>query len=67
MAGTKTGAKIAAQTNKLNHGADFYRRIGAIGGKNGTGHKFAHGKVDPLVAGSKGGRLGKRKAARYYL
>ena len=32
MAGTVAGGKLAAQTNREKYGADFYRRIGAIGG-----------------------------------
>jgi len=35
MAGTKAGGKLAAQTNKAKHGADFYAKIGAEGGKKG--------------------------------
>lgn len=42
MAGTKAGGLKAAQTNKENHGADFYARIGREGGKLGhTGGFFA--------------------------
>ena len=33
MAGTKSGGKAAAATNKSKYGADFYARIGAKGGK----------------------------------
>lgn len=33
MSGNREGGKLAAKTNKLIHGADFYRRIGAKGGK----------------------------------
>lgn len=33
MAGTKAGGLKAAQTNKAKHGADFYAKIGAKGGK----------------------------------
>ena len=35
MAGTKTGGRAAASTNKTKYGADFYAKIGAIGGKKG--------------------------------
>lgn len=61
MAGTITGGKAAAATNKLKHGEDFYKKIGAEGGKNGKGHAFGHGKVDPAVAGRVGGSISKRK------
>lgn len=71
MAGTKTGGLKAAQKNKENFGADFYARIGAIGGKNGHTGGFAYddrGLLQRLLrkptraqlAGRKGGRLGKR-------
>lgn len=33
---------------------------GRKGGKAGTGHAYAHGKVDPRVNGAKGGALGRR-------
>jgi hypothetical protein len=41
MAGTKLGGKRAAETNKRVHGADFYARIGAEGGRKGTTGGFA--------------------------
>jgi hypothetical protein len=53
MAGTAKGGRIAAQKNKQKHGADFYARIGSMGGKRGHTGGFA--------AGSEG-----RKRASYY-
>lgn len=35
------------------------RKLASMGGKAGRGHKFAHGKVDPSVAGKLGGRPSK--------
>lgn len=35
MAGTKRGGKQAADTNRELYGDDFYKRIGAKGGKKG--------------------------------
>lgn len=35
MAGTKAGGEKARNTNYKLHGDDFYKRIGAIGGRNG--------------------------------
>lgn len=71
MSGTITGGKNAAKTNKERHGSDFYKRIGAIGGRNGHTGGFAkkafcncelidvpHTK--PQCAGKVGGRIGKR-------
>jgi general stress protein YciG len=60
MAGTKDGGKAAAATNKTKHGADFYARIGAMGGKKGhTGGFFANREL-ARVAGAKGGRISRR-------
>lgn len=61
MSGTPAGGKKAAAANKAKD-PDFYKKLGQRGGKNGTGHKFGHGKIDPRVAGSLGGRAkGKNK------
>lgn len=60
MAGTKIGGKAAAETNKKKHGADFYARIGAMGGKKGrTGGFFANRDL-AREAGRKGGRISRR-------
>ena len=60
MAGTKTGGKAAAATNKAKYGADFYAKIGAKGGKRGhTGGFFANRELARL-AGAKGGRISRR-------
>ena len=57
---TPEGLVKAKQTNVNKFGSyeawrEFMRKNGATGGKNGRGHKFAHGKVDPSEAGKKGG------------
>lgn len=60
MAGTKKGGAAAAQTNKSKYGADFYAKIGAIGGKKGrTGGFFANREL-ARIAGAKGGRISRR-------
>jgi hypothetical protein len=72
MSGTLNGGKAAATTNKKRHGADFYARIGAIGGRNSNNGGFAsyqfcncdlieevHYKQQ--CAGKKGGRISKRR------
>jgi len=60
MAGTKDGGKAAASTNKNKYGADFYARIGAMGGKKGhTGGFYANRELARL-AGAKGGRISRR-------
>ena len=60
MAGTVTGGKAAASTNKTRHGADFYAKIGAKGGRKGkTGGFFANREL-AREAGRKGGRISRR-------
>lgn len=68
MSGTKAGAAKAAATNKAKHGADFYKRIGAKGGKLGHTGGFAtvnkNGEhVLAKLAGAKGGKISKRGPA----
>ncbi|MGO3701570.1 MAG: general stress protein [Candidatus Saccharimonadales bacterium] len=60
MAGTKTGGAKAASTNKTKHGADFYARIGAMGGKKGRTGGFAANPELARIAGAKGGRISRR-------
>lgn len=75
MSGSIVGGKRAAETNKRIHGSDFYQRIGAIGGKNGTTGGFYQDKVKAKKAGSLGGQKSKRghkllsedEKFRYYL
>lgn len=70
MAGTIEGGRKAAQKNLAND-PNFYRRIGAIGGKNGHTGGFAayvececarifgtHHKA--MCAGKKGGHISRR-------
>lgn len=61
MAGTITGGKNAAKTNKERHGSDFYARIGAIGGRKGTTGGFYQNRELAREAGRKGGRISKRR------
>ena len=60
MAGTKSGGKAAAITNKANHGEDFYARIGSLGGKKGTTGGFYANRELARIAGAKGGKISKR-------
>lgn len=73
MAGTSVGGLRAAKTNYQKHGSDFYKRIGAMGGRNGHTGGFASEKVgkDGLtgrqrasLVGKDGGHNGKRGPAR---
>jgi len=60
MAGTKAGGLKAVATNKKKYGKDFYKKIGAKGGKLGkTGGFFANREL-ARVAGAKGGRISRR-------
>ena len=69
MAGTKAGAAKARATNLKKHGADFYARIGAKGGKLGRTGGFASnlvgddgltGRQRAIKAGQAGGRISRR-------
>lgn len=60
MAGTKSGGKAAAETNKKKYGADFYARIGAMGGKKGRTGGFYANRELARIAGQKGGRISRR-------
>lgn len=60
MAGTKAGGVKAAAKNLAND-PDFYRKIGAKGGRNGHTGGFAANPELARIAGAKGGRISKRK------
>jgi|SanBayMetagenome_1026888.scaffolds.fasta_scaffold100877_2 hypothetical protein len=69
MAGTKIGGTKAAATNYERHGADFYARIGSVGGKNihqrnpETGKALKGFALNPeraRMAGKVGGAISKR-------
>lgn len=61
MAGNSAGGKEAAKTNKRKYGENFYKEIGAKGGKNGTGMKgFACNPQLASEAGRRGGMKSKR-------
>lgn len=71
MAGTLEGGKKASATNKEKYGADFYREIGAKGGKKtGVIKGFAIARTyalddprHPSNAGRKGGLKSNRTKA----
>jgi general stress protein YciG len=60
MAGTKLGGKNAAKTNKAKYGEDFYKNIGAIGGRRGTTGGFFANRELARIAGAKGGKISRR-------
>jgi len=59
MAGTKAGGLKAASTNKRKFGPDFYRIVGAEGGKAGHSGGFATDKVGA------DGLTGPERASKY--
>ena len=60
MAGSIEGGKRAANTNKQKYGEDFYKKIGAMGGKRGTTGGFYANRELARIAGAKGGRISRR-------
>ncbi len=64
MSGNKIGGAQAAKTNKERHGENFYREIGAIGGrkgaKDGAIKGFAADRERARRAGILGGQRSKR-------
>jgi len=60
MAGTKQGGQKAAAKN-LQSDPNFYAKIGAKGGKNGTTGGFAANPDLARIAGAKGGRISRRR------
>lgn len=66
MAGTKKGGQKAAKTNYYRHGADFYARIGRLGGQRGHTGGFAANPELAREAGRKGGLSSKRSFSYNY-
>lgn len=60
MPGVREGGLKAAKTNKQKYGADFYKRIGALGGLKSRGGGFAANPELARIAGAKGGRASRR-------
>lgn len=63
--GTKEGGKAAARTNRKKYGKDFYKRIGAIGGRNGNTGGFAANPDLARIAGARGGRISRRRKSNH--
>lgn len=59
MAGTVLGGKKAAKTN-MKKDPDFYKRIGAMGGKKGKTGGFYANRELAREAGRKGGTISRR-------
>ncbi len=63
MAGTTAGGQVAAAKNKELYGADFYAKIGAMGGKKGRTGGFYANRELARAAGAKGGQVSRRNRA----
>lgn len=61
MAGTTKGGRKACQTIYERHGKDFYKKIGAIGGKKSTTGGFFANRALAREAGIKGGLISRRR------
>lgn len=57
MAGTKAGGKKCAAKNRERYGEDYYKRIGAMGGKVQVKKGFATDRKRASEAGRKGGKI----------
>lgn len=64
MAGTKAGGLKARKTNYKRHGRNFYRQIGAKGGKNGHTGGFAANPELASICGRKGGLKSRRGTSK---
>jgi len=69
MAGNREGGLKAAKTTKKRHGKNFYKGIGANGGKLSNNGGFASELIGPdgltgsqraSLAGAKGGKISRR-------
>lgn len=61
MAGTVSGGRKAAATNRMRYGLTFYTDIGRKGGLISRGGGFAMSRDLAVEAGRKGGRASKRR------
>lgn len=64
MAGNKLGGQKTRETNLRKHGSDFYKRIGAKGGRSGHTGGFAANRELAVMAGRKGGLISSRKGVK---
>ena len=60
MSGTKHGGELAAERIKKRLGNDFYKKIGAKGGHNGTTGGFYANRALASRAGAIGGTISRR-------
>ena len=65
MAGNREGALKAAQTNKQNHGSDFYKKIGSKSWSNPDRSRVTGFALDPKLAVEAGRKGGKKTKSDY--
>lgn len=63
MSGTEEGGKKAAETNKQRYGADWYAKIGEMGGKTLPSTPRGFAAMSPEKR-SAAGKIGGRKSRR---
>lgn len=61
MSGTTAGGKKSSDYLKAKFGDDFFKKIGAIGGKNGNTGGFHVNRELARTAGKIGGSISKRR------
>lgn len=71
MSGTIKGGKKASKTLRKRYGKDFYRTIGAKGGRakgviKGFAYSKANGMTWHIEAGRKGGKVKKHETKQTY-
>ena len=64
MAGTVSGGRKAAATNKQRYGMNFYEQIGRRGGAISRGGGFAADSDLARTAGRKGGQASRRTKSK---
>lgn len=64
MSGTTKSGKAAEKTNKKRHGADFYKVIGALGGRQSTTGGFYGNRELARRAGRLGGLKSRRSGVK---
>ena len=60
MSGSKIGGLKAAKTNKKRYGKNYYKKMGAVGGKISRGGGFAADPELAREAGRRGGLISRR-------
>ena len=58
--GEKFRATMIKKHGSLEKWQAYNKAHASKGGKNSSGYEFGHGKVDPRVVGSKGGKAKKK-------